>query len=210
MPSITQKLDSTPTARWYQAARTGQRTGGFGEAKVTAFWPYREGVIKIAEAFDMAPFEWAAAYMRALAAWAGDNRPLAACHPTDPPGCVAEDMKVIAASRRCRADEVAVTFRAARLAELACKVIGLVLEDAGITPLGAFNSVRDEVHQLLTGPSALLADRVVRSVAELSDGIIRQGDSEDILTADQAEQILGMLNGLGSLLADLGSSCHRG
>lgn len=216
MPSISQQLESTPTARWYQAAQIAQSVdpgaAGAAEAKVTAFWPYREGVIKIADAFDCAPFEWAAAYLRALAAWAGDNRPLAACHPPDLPGCVAEDMQVIAASpgsrgdrgsRGNRAGEAAVTFRAARLAELACTVIGLVLNDASITPLGAFSSVRDEVHELLAGPSVSLADRVVRSVAELADGLIRQGDSEAVLTADQAGQILGMLNGLGSLLAGL-------
>ncbi|WP_300608315.1 hypothetical protein [Trebonia sp.] len=138
------------------------------EAKVIAFWPYREGVIKIADAFDMAPFEWAAAYLRALAAWAGDNRPLAACHPAGPPGCMAEDMKVLAARRGHCAGEPAGTIRAARLAELACTVISLVLDDASITPLGAFNSVRDEVHQLLAGPSASLAGRVVHSGAGLS------------------------------------------
>lgn len=210
MPSISQELESTRTARWYQAAQDAQLTIEPGaafvaEAKVTAFWPYREGVIKIADAFDMAPFEWAAAYLRALAAWAGDNRPLAACHPVDPPGCVAEDMKVLAASRGFRADQPAVI--AARLAELARTVISLVLDDASITPLRAFNSVRDEVHQLLTGSSASLADLVVRSMAELSDRIIHQGDSEAVLTAGQTGQILGLLNGLGSLLADLGASC---
>lgn len=236
MPSISQELQSTRTARWYQAARNAQRAGAWdervrcykalsavlaehatthmpegcgqrpvqlkgivakvaervhfasaqyvykrwsynqegqpivrwagespsvrpgaalvAEAKVTAFWPYREGVIKIADAFDMTLFEWAAAYLRALAAWAGENRPLAVCHPADPPWCVAEDMTVLAARRRYRVDEPDVTSRAARLTELAGTVIGLVLDDARITPLGAFNSVCGEVRQLLTGPSA--------------------------------------------------------
>lgn len=210
MPSISQELESTRTARWYQAARNAQPAIEPGaalaaEAKVTAFWPYREGVIKIGDAFDMAPFEWTAAYLRALAAWAGDNRTLAACHPADPPECVAEDMQVFAARRKYRADEPAGMFRAARLAELACAMISLVLDDASITPLGAFNSVRDEVHQLLTGPSASLADLVVRSMSELSDRIIHQRDREAVLTAGQTRQILGLLNGLGSLLADLGA-----
>jgi hypothetical protein len=209
MPSISEELESTRTARWYQAAQNAQLTIDPGaafvaEAKVTAFWPYREGVIKIADAFDMAPFEWAATYLRALAAWAGDNRPLAAFRRADPPGCVAEDMKVLAASLRYRADEPAVI--AARLAELACTVIGLVLDDTSITPLRAFNSVRDEVHQLLTGSCASLADLVVRSMAELSNRIVHQGDGEAVLTARQTWQILGLLNGLGSLLADLGAS----
>lgn len=206
MPSIGQELESTRTARWYQAIAAKPGAALVAEAKVNAFWPYRQGVIKIADAFDMPPFEWAAAYMRALAAWASDNRPLAARHTADPPGCVAEDMTVLAASRPGRADDPDVTFRAARLAELACTVVSLVLGDEGITPLRAFNSVRDEVHRLL-GPSASLADQAVRLVAELSDGIIHRGGSEAVLTADQAGQILGMLNGLGSLLADLGAPC---
>ncbi|MCW2930715.1 MAG: hypothetical protein JWM19_1677 [Actinomycetia bacterium] len=205
MPSISQELESTRTARWYRAVQDGAAL--VANAKVTAFWPYREGVIKIADAFDMAPFEWAAAYLRALAAWASDNRSLAASHPADPPGCVAEDMEVLAASRTYRADEPAVRFRAARLAELACTMIGLVLDDAGVTPLGAFNSVRNEVHQLLTGPSTSLADLVVQSAAELSDWILLQGDREAVLTAGQAGQILGLLNGLGSLVASPGASC---
>lgn len=218
MPTISQELASTRTARWYLAqdgqptarwavGRASVQPGGalVAEAKVTAFWPYREGVIKIADAFDMAPVEWAAAYLRALAAWTGDNRMLAVCDPADPPGCVPEDMKVLAARRRCRVGEPAVRFRAARLAELACTVIGLVLDDVSITPLGAFNAVRDEVQQLLTGPSVSLADLVISSMAELSDRI-HQGDSEAVLTAGQTGQILGLLNGLGSLLTDLGAS----
>jgi hypothetical protein len=188
MPSISQELESTRTARWYQAARNAQRLAASespsikpaleAEAKVTAFWPYRESVIKIGDAFEMAPFEWTAAYLRALAAWAGDNRPLAARHPADPPECVAEDMEVLAAICGYRADESTVTCRAARLVELAGTVIGLVLDDASIAPVEAFNSVRHEVHQLLTGPSA----------ASLG-------------------QILELLNSLGSLLVDLGMSC---
>jgi hypothetical protein len=200
------KQEGQPIARWAGESPSVKPGAALvAEAKVTAFWPYREGVIKIADAFDMAPFEWAAAYLRALAAWAADNRPLAACHPADPPGCVSEDMEVLAATRRYRADETAVALRAARLAELACDVIGLVLADASITPLGAFNAVRDEVHQLLTAPSASLADRVVRSVAELSDRIIHHGDGEAVLTPGQAGQIRGLLNSLGSLLADFGA-----
>jgi hypothetical protein len=39
------------------------------EARAVTFWPYREGVIEVADAFDMSRAEWAAAYLRALAAW---------------------------------------------------------------------------------------------------------------------------------------------
>src|SRR5262249_3368377 len=45
---------------------------------------------------DMTLPEVAEAYLRALAAWAGDDVPLAACRPAGPPACVTEDMEVFA------------------------------------------------------------------------------------------------------------------
>jgi hypothetical protein len=65
------------------------------EAKIVSFWAYREGVLQIAGKFDMALPEVAEAYLRALAAWASDGVPLAACRPAGPPACVAEDMEVL-------------------------------------------------------------------------------------------------------------------
>jgi len=198
------KQDGQPIVRWAgrdPAVKPGAAL--VAEAKITAFWPYREGVIKVADAFDMTPAEWAAAYLRALAAWAGDDRPLAACHPAGPPECVIEDMAVLAASpgRGYRGGAMPAAVRAARLRELAGDVVRHVLDDGSITPLGAFNTVRDEVHQLLAEPLASPADQVVRSVAELSDRILHHGDGENVITAEQASHILGLLDGLSSLLA---------
>ena len=104
------------------------------EAKIVGFWPYREGALQVADAFDMTLTEVAATYLRALAAWASDDIPLAACHPDGPPPCVAEDMAVLAARIEQHAD-VPPRRRAARLAELAHTIISHVLADASIAPL---------------------------------------------------------------------------
>jgi hypothetical protein len=86
-----------PIARW---AGTDDgvkpRNALVAEAKIVSFWAYREGVLQIAAKFDMTLPEVAEAYLRALAAWASDDVPLAACRPAGPPACVAEDMEVLA------------------------------------------------------------------------------------------------------------------
>ncbi len=86
-----------PIARW---AGTDEeikpRNALVAEAKIVSFWAYRDGVLQIAAKFDMTLPEVAEAYLRALAAWASDDIPLAACRPAGPPACVAEDMAVLA------------------------------------------------------------------------------------------------------------------
>jgi hypothetical protein len=116
---------------------------------------------------------------------------------------VAEDMAVLAAkaARTRGAGAVPAGARADRLHELACSVVRHVLHDGSTSPAGAFDAVRGEVRQLLATPHPPLADRVVRSVAELSDRILHQADGESVVTAQQASHILGALDGLRPLLA---------
>jgi hypothetical protein len=87
-----------PVARWAGTDEAIKpRNALVAEAKIVSFWAYREGVLQIAAKFDMTLPEVAEAYLRALAAWASDDVPLAACRPAGPPACVAEDMAVLAA-----------------------------------------------------------------------------------------------------------------
>ena len=88
-----QYTGAEPVYRRYRDKQHGQRiprwagqdpgikpTAAFlAEAKIVAFWPYRQGVIEVADAFGMTPAEWGAAYLRALVTWARDDRSLAAC-----------------------------------------------------------------------------------------------------------------------------------
>jgi hypothetical protein len=86
-----------PIARWAGTDEAVKpRSALVAEAKIVSFWAYREGVLQIAGKFDMSLTEVAEAYLRALAAWASDDVPLAACRPAGPPACVAEDMEVLA------------------------------------------------------------------------------------------------------------------
>jgi len=200
------KQDGQPVVRWAGADPSVKPGAALvAEAKIAAFWPYREGVIEVSDAFDMTAAEWAAAYLRALAAWAADNRPLAACRPAGPPGCVTEDMAVLAASPG-RAGATPGTARIARLQELAGIVVGQVLDDGSITPPGAFDAVRGEVRQLLAGPRLSLADQAVRSAAELADRLLHRDGAENVMTPRQAGQVMDLLGSLASLLADFAAT----
>ncbi|MGH3171215.1 MAG: hypothetical protein ACRDN0_35780, partial [Trebonia sp.] len=91
------KQDGQPVTRWAGTDRTVKPVTAFvAEAKIAAFWPYREGAVKIADAFDMTLTEFTLAYLRVLASWAEEHPLLAACHPGGPPPCVTEDMAVLA------------------------------------------------------------------------------------------------------------------
>jgi hypothetical protein len=166
------------------------------EARITAFWPYREGVLEVADAFDMTRPEWASAYLQALAAWAADDRTLAAYDPGAPPLCVAEDMAVIADVHAPWATGPAAAAHAERLTALAGEVVRSVLSDATMTPLGAFNTVRDEVRALLSPSPESLAEQVLRAVAELSDRMIHGSR----MAPGQARRLEGMLASLAALL----------
>jgi hypothetical protein len=169
------------------------------EARVVAFWPYRDGVIEVADTFDMSRAEWAAAYLRALAAWAAEERPLAAYRPAGPPACVLEDMTAIAGASTRWAGSPSAAGYAERLFDLAGDVVQSVLNDASITPLGAFNTVRHEVRSLLSPPPEPVAD-VLRSAAELSDRMLHAADGDVVVTPEQAGRLRSMIGGLSALL----------
>jgi hypothetical protein len=196
------KQQSQPILRWAGPDPVIRPSAAFlAEARIAAFWPYREGAAEVADAFDMTRVEWAAAYLRALAAWAADNRPLAACHPVAPPPCVPEDMAVIAGAGPRWAAGPTAADHAARLSALAGEVVRTVLRDSSITPLGAYNTVRDEVRSLLSPPPESLADQVLRAVAELTDRMTCPVDGDAALEPGQARRLHTMLGGLSALLA---------
>jgi hypothetical protein len=150
--------------------------------------------------------EWAAAYLRALAAWAADYRPLAAYRPGGPPPCVPEDMAVIAGAHAPWAAGPFASGHAERLSALAGDVVRCVLGDDSITPLGAFNTVREQVRSLLSPPPESLAGQVLRAVAELSDRMTH-GTS---MAPEQARQLQVMLASLDALLAQQTGPQHEG
>lgn len=216
------KQHGQPIQRW-AGTDPGVKPGAafIAEARIVSFWPYREGVIEVGDAFDMTRTEWATAYLRALATWAADNCPLAAYHPGGPPPCVSEDLAVIvggsgsladAPSAAAQADRLAaqadrlgahadrLAAQAGRLAALAGDVVRCVLSDASITPLGAFNAVRDEVRSLLRPPPEELTEQVLRAVAALSDRILHAADGETVITPGQASRLRATLGGLATLL----------
>ena len=170
------------------------------EARVVTFWPYREGVIEVADAFDMSRAEWATAYLRALAAWAAEDLPLAAYRPAGPPACVLEDMTAIAGACTLWSGTSSAPGHAERLSVLAGDVVQSVLDDASITPLGAFNVVRHEVSSMLSPPPEPAAEQVLRSAAELSDRMLHAADGDVVVTQDQARRLRAMIGGLAALL----------
>jgi hypothetical protein len=193
------KAGDRAIARWAGADPAVKPSQAFlAEAKIVAFWPYRDGAMQVADAFDMSLAEVAASYYRALGAWAGDNPALAACDPAGPPGCVAEDMEVLARHFSRPAD---ISSRADRLTALAGNVVARILDDASLTPLGSFNTIREEVLQLLSPPADPVAARAMHSVAELADRLLHRSDDDAVLTAGQARQLRSMLHGLSLLLA---------
>ncbi len=192
------KQHGAPVLRWAGTEPSMRPSAAFiAEARIAAFWPYREGVLEAADAFDMTRAEWATAYLRALAAWASEDRPLAAYVPAGPPLCVAEDMAVIAGVHAPWAAGPAALAHAERLSALAGDVVRSVLSDTGSTPLAAFNTVRDEVRSLLSPSPESLAEQIVRTVAELSDRM-SHGCS---VAPEQASRLQGRLASFAALLA---------
>jgi hypothetical protein len=193
---------SKTMARWAPADSPGSPGAAFiAEAKVVTFWPYRCGLLHVADAMEMTTQEVTFGYQRSLAAWAADQPVLAACEPVAAPGCTAEDMAVVA---RRAADpswaDVAVAAAAARLTDLAGRVIEQVLDDISLSPLGAFNVVRDEVVGLLAGRPDPLFPRVNAALVELADGLLHCPGEEPVLTAGQAADLRAMMTGLLGLL----------
>ena len=223
-----------PIARWAGTDEAVKpRNALVAEAKIVSFWAYREGVLQIAGKFDLTLPEVAEADLRALAAWASEDVPLAACRPAGPPECVAEDMAVLAmlwtqryhhavpepaeranGTRRGPAprgrDKDPVTEKAEQLARLARTVVTSVLDDPTITPGGAFDAVRDDLARLLAEPADPLADQLSRAAAQLSDRILHQAAGDPILTPQQASRLLTAVTGLSGLLAPIAAAVPQG
>lgn len=219
-PSLTDIARQTHTApatlyKWWGTRQGGQTiprwagqdnafkpgTAFMAEAKIVSFWPYRSGCLHIADAFDMSPAETARAYYRSLAAWASDVPILAACRPSGQPGCTGEDFEIIARHGHF-ASSGDCAHRAERLVSLAAKVVARILEDASLTPLGAFNTVRDDVIQLFTAPADPIGSRVHEVLAELADRLLHRGDDEIVMTPSQSSLIRAELEALQLLLAE--------
>lgn len=190
-------------SRWEENADVRPREAFVAEAKIVSFWPYRQGALDIADRFEMSLTEAAASCLRALGAWAGDNPVLAACVPTGPPLCVAEDLKVLARRRLARGQggDPGINATASRLATLASGLVAAVLDDASMTPLGAFNVIRDETLRLLRDPPDPAAVKVSNALSELADRILHRDPGEQDLTAGQARQLMAEMAALSALLA---------
>ena len=181
------------------------------EAKVVSFWPYRSGCLSVADAFDMNLTELLSAYYRTLAVWATDCVALAGCRPSGAPGCVAEDLAVIArfapggpASSRERASE--------RLTMLADRILSSILQDSSLTPAGALDGICEEMSQLLTPRDDRLADRVEATLTELADRILHCEPHEKVLTGAQSRKVqramarIGLTLGSGARPPETGPS----
>ena len=175
------------------------------EAKIVSFWPYRQGAIDVADTFEMSLPEVVAAYMRALGAWAGSHPVLAACLPVGAPRCIAEDMHVLA-NRRLAShpnQSSAIDVTAAELESLAGVLVAAVLDDASLTPLGAFNLIRRETIQLLSEPPEQVAVKASNAISELADRLLHRREGDRVLTPDQARQLYAELTGLSALLSEV-------
>ena len=192
------KQVGAPILRWAGADSPMRPSAAFvAEARIAAFWRYREGVLKVADAFDMTRVEWATAYLRALASWAAEDRPLAAYVPAGAPLCVPEDMAVIAGVHVPWAAGPAAAEHAERLSVLAGEVVRGVLSDVSIAPPDAVETVRDEVRSLLSPSPEAVAEQILRTAAELSDRMVHGSG----MAPEQASRLQGGLAGLAALLA---------
>jgi len=205
-----------PIERW---ARTDDavkpRNALVAEAKIVSFWGYRDGVLRLAGTPGVTLTEVAEAYLSALASWASDDGPLAACRPAGPPACVAEDMSVLAtlwlmqatpdqvipaprAGAHVRCERAA--EKAERLDRLARAVVKHVLEDPAGRPGQAVDAVRDDVHKLLADPMDPLLDQLARAATQLS---ARLGRAEPLVTAQRARTLLAALTPLTTQLQEI-------
>jgi hypothetical protein len=172
-------------------------TAFLAEARIAAFWPYREGVLEVADACDMTRVEWATAYLHALAAWAAEDRALAAYVPAGAPLCVPEDMAVLANGHTPWGAGPAAAVRAERLSVLADDIVRNVVSNVGAAPHDALDAVLDEVHSLLSPSPEALAEQILRAAADLSERMTH-GSS---MAPEQARRLHSSLASLTALLA---------
>lgn len=225
-----------PIARWAGTDETVKpRNALVAEAKIVSFWAYRNGVLQIAGRFAMSLPEVTEAYLRALATWAADDIPLAACRPAGAPPCVAEDMEVLARAwlqrgvpaPRMTAEPASVSLRAGpekampaassvvseksrQLCALAEAIVASVLDDPTITPAGAFDAVRDELAAILALPTDPVADQLGSAAVQLSERLRHQAPGEVILTPQEASRLLAVLTALSGLLARITNAGQPG
>lgn len=201
-----EKQGNDAIKRWVgDDSRIKPREAFVAEAKLVSFWPYRTGALIVADRFEMSLAETAEAYLRALAAWAGNAPVLAACIPAGPPPCASEDMDIFAARalRQLSVGPAETADTWVTVAGLAGRVVSAVLADASITPLGAFSTIRDEVPRLFSAPPEPIATRVNYALTELADRLLHRGDGEEVITRGQALSLQAEMTGLGSLLASM-------
>jgi hypothetical protein len=185
--------------------RIRPREAFVAEAKLASFWPYRTGALIVADRFEMSSAELSAAYLRALGLWAKNAPVLAACAPGGPPPCVSEDMEVLAARalRQRFAGHPEIEDTRARVTGLADHIVSVILDDASITSLGAFNTIRDEALRLFSEPPDPIAMRVSYALIELADQLLHCREEEQVVTRKQAVNLQAEMTGLGSLLASM-------
>ena len=97
----------------------------------------------------------------------------------------------------------AVDVTAAELESLAGVLVAAVLDDASLTPLGAFNLIRCKTTQLLSEPPEQVAVKASNAISELADRLLHRREGDRVLTADQARQLYAELTGLSALLGEV-------
>jgi hypothetical protein len=211
-----------PIARWAGNDGTVKpRSALVAEAKIVSFWPYRDGVVRLADKPDVPLQEVAETYLLALAEWASADMPLAACRPAGPPACVAEDMAVIAAlwlrhalSGRMFAESRpgirpdfrdrernAVAGKAGQLERLAGSVVRRLLENPELPPDQAVEAVRPDLGAILADPTDPVVDQLARATAQLADRLARPSATDPPVTAAQAHRLLAALAPLTAQLS---------
>jgi hypothetical protein len=210
-----------PIERWARADDAVKpRNALVAEAKIVSFWPHRDGVLRLADSPGVTLTEVAEAYLSALASWASDDSPLAACRPAGPPACVAEDMgvlatlwlmqaspdRVIPAPRggpHVRCERAELSEKAEQLDRLARAVVRHVLEEPAGSPGQAVDGVRDNIHKLLADPMDPLFDQLTRTATQLSARLRQGGRAEPLVTAQRARTLLAALTPLASQLQEI-------
>ena len=74
---------------------------------------------------------------------------------------------------------------------------------SSITPLGAFDTIRDEASLLFGERPDPITTRVSYALTELADRLLHRRADDEVMTREQARRLRTELTGLGSLLAGL-------
>jgi hypothetical protein len=200
------RQDGQQVTRWAGTDRGVKPVAAFvAEAKIAAFWPYREGAVKIADAFDMTLIEFALAYLRVLASWAGDQPLLAACHPTGPPPCVAEDMTVLAGRLACAggpAPDQARPVGAAPGPDSGTAVRSITSHGSPPAPPGPASADVTAAGGLAGSAARGVADRAARLVAVAADVVASVLANPGIAPGDTADAAGGVVRALLAEPAD--------